>query len=154
MSPLWLMSPFEALWADFGNDSHSSLQGIDAARLTSQVWLKPGHQTVSLLGVLHIPCLGTVLTHCFSPTLCTAPSHPKLGGPLSFCLPQLHFWAGLLGTLFSRPLQQRHLHSHPGDNRERSLMARRLETRLTAATSAFQCSRSFGHLHGQPMLLG
>lgn len=107
----------------------------------------------SLLEVLHIPCLGTVLTHCFSPTLCTAPSHPRLGGPVSFSLPQLHFSAEFLGVIFSHPLQQRHLQCHLGNNHEQSLMARRLETRLTAATGAFQHSRSFGHLHGQPMLL-
>lgn len=107
----------------------------------------------SLLEVLHIPCLGTVLTHCFSPTLCTAPSHPRLGGPVSFSLPQLHFSAEFLRVIFSHPLQQRHLQCHLGNNHEQSLMARRLETRLTAATGAFQHSRSFGHLHGQPMLL-
>lgn len=150
VGPLWLISSFKALWGDFGNDSHSPLQGTDAEGLTAQV--KTGQQKASLLGVLHIPCLGTALTHCFSPTLCTAPSHPKFGGPLSFCLPQLHFWAALLGALFSRPLQERHLHSHVGDYHEQSPMARRLETGLTV-TSAFQCRRSFGHLHGQPMLL-
>lgn len=45
MLPLWLMSSFEALWGDFGNDSHSPLQEIDAERLTSQVWLKPGQHS-------------------------------------------------------------------------------------------------------------
>lgn len=57
-------SSFEALWSDCGNDSHSPLQGKDTERLTSQAWLEPRQQKVSLLGVLCIPCLGAVPTRC------------------------------------------------------------------------------------------
>lgn len=94
--PLWFTSSFEALWGEFDNDSHSPPHGTDGEGSTTQVWLKQGQRTVAFLGVLYIPCLQTVLTHHFPPTLCTAPSHPKLGGPRSFCLLQLHSGQTLL----------------------------------------------------------
>lgn len=100
--PLWFTSSFEALRGEFDNDSHSPPHGTGGEGSTTQVWLKQGQRTVAFLGVLYIPCLRTVLTHHFPPTLCTAPSHPKLGGPRSFCLLQLHSGQTLLVLKYRR----------------------------------------------------
>lgn len=49
---LWLMSSSKALWCGFGNDSLSSLRGIDAETHTPRVAEPP------IKGVLDTPCLG------------------------------------------------------------------------------------------------